>query len=60
MLRRKPGRSQPVSEPKISDSFPLSEDEMPLKELMTLLTRKTEQRIDAAFGKSTKIQKEHA
>jgi hypothetical protein len=65
MLRRKPSHSRPHAdethaERRDADSFPLAEDELSPRDLMALLTRQTERRIDEAFGKGNKIQKEHA
>jgi len=65
MLRRKPYQSRlRVTEMDRdrgnADNFPLTEDELSPRELMALLTHKTERRIDEAFAKKGRIQKERA
>jgi hypothetical protein len=66
MLRRKPDHSRFSANEADrergggTDGFPLAEDEMSPRDLMTLLTRRVERRIDEAFGKTARTQKEHA
>jgi hypothetical protein len=42
------------------DDLPKFDDELSPREVMARLTRKIEQKIDASFGRKTRIHNEHA